>query len=259
MPDTNFLPRKKQRYGWVPDLPDYRDLKLSAPAPTVKLPAHADLAPTNPPIYNQDALGSCTANGIARCIQYAEGKEKLPWSCPSRLFIYYNERFMEGTIDSDSGAQIRDGIKSLTQWGYAHEDMWPYDITKFTHQPPPNVFAAAKKNLVKQYARVVQSGRGIKSVLSSGFPVVFGFTVYESMESAAVANGGMLPMPSDNEPVVGGHCVVLVGYDDVKRLYKVANSWGAHWGDNGYFYMPYEYVESPGLAQDFWVINYVPA
>ena len=130
-------PRKIQRYGWIPDLPDARDHLYAAPMAVVALPLKADLRPNCPPVYDQGQLGSCTANAIGAAIQFDRMKQHLsPDFIPSRLFIYYNERVMEGTVSTDSGAMIRDGIKSVAKQGACPERDWPYDIAKFAMRPP---------------------------------------------------------------------------------------------------------------------------
>jgi C1A family cysteine protease len=131
------VPRKIKGYGWIPDLPDHRDHLYAAPPPRLTaLPPSTDLRPQCPPVYDQGQLGSCTANAIAGAIEFDQMKQGQTPFVPSRLFIYYNERDIEGTVGSDSGAQIRDGIKSVAQQGVCPEPEWPYDITKFTEKPP---------------------------------------------------------------------------------------------------------------------------
>src|SRR5579872_7056625 len=130
-------PRKIARYGWIPDQPDQRDHLYSVPPQFLaKLPSSADLRGKCPPVYNQGQLGSCTANAIGGAIEFERMKQKLTDFVPSRLFIYYNERVIEGTVRSDSGAQLRDGIKSVASQGVCPEPEWPYNIAKFTTKPP---------------------------------------------------------------------------------------------------------------------------
>jgi C1A family cysteine protease len=246
-------------YGWVHDLPDTRDFMYAAPLDRLSkgLPPSVDLRPQCPPVYDQGQLGSCTGNGIAAAVEFDQRKLGTKEFMPSRLFIYYNERVMEGTVNQDSGAQIRDGVKSVATVGAPPETDWPYDIKKFAQKPPGTAYSDAKQDLVSSYARVAQNLSQMQGCLAEGYPFVFGFTVYESFEGDAVAKTGIVPMPSSGEHVVGGHCVVAVGYDNAKRVFMIRNSWGVAWGIKGYCLMPYEYLLNPNLASDFWTIRTV--
>ena len=246
-------------YGWVRDLPDARDFVYGAPLNRFPqgLPPSVDLRPECPPIYDQGQLGSCTGNGIAGAIEFDQRKLGKKAFVPSRLFIYYNERVMEGTVNQDSGAQIRDGIKSVATIGAPPETDWPYNIKKFTQKPPAKAYSDAKLDLVSTYSRVTQDLTQMQGCLADGYPFVFGFTVYESFESQAVADTGIVPMPKSGEKVVGGHCVVTVGYDTTKRFFIIRNSWGTSWGLRGYCMMPFEYLLNAHLASDFWTIRSV--
>lgn len=250
--------REVQRFGWVPDLPDARDFMYSAPeAVLTKLPTKADLRPKMPKIYDQGELGSCTANAIGAAFEFEQIKEGQTDFTPSRLFIYYNERAMEGTIDTDSGAMIRDGIKSVAKVGVCTETTWPYDIPKFTEKPPKTAYTEAKKHQALIYRRVLGNLHQMQGCLASGLPFVFGFSVYESFMSADVAKTGEVPLPPRGEQLIGGHAVLAVGYDDKIQRFIVRNSWGTGWGMKGYYTMPYGYLTDPGLARDFWAIHAV--
>lgn len=251
------MARTNSRYGWIPDLPDQRDFHFAAPqAVQASLPPAVDLTPSCPPVYDQGQLGSCTGNGVAGVLQFDALKEALAdTSTPSRLFIYYNERVIEGTVDSDSGAQIRDGIKTVATTGACDETLWPYDIAKFAAKPKAACYTAAKKHRAITYSRVGQTLPQLKGCLASGYPIVFGFTVYDSFESAEVAKTGVVPMPGAGEGVLGGHCVVAVGYDDASQRFTIRNSWGEGWGLAGYATMPYSYLLSHSLASDFWAVK----
>ena len=256
---TPATPYKIQRYGWIPDLPDARDHLYAAPAAVMTaLPPKVDLGPQCPPVYDQGQLGSCTANAIGAAIQFDRMKQNLsPNFVPSRLFIYYNERVMEGTVSTDSGAQIRDGIKSVDKQGACPEPDWPYDITKFAARPPRADYREALHDRAASYSRLVQNANLLKGCLASGYPFVFGFTVYESFESQEVARSGVVPMPSSGEKILGGHAVLAVGYDDSTQRFIVRNSWGTGWGMSGYFTMPYQYVTDSNLADDLWTIRLI--
>lgn len=246
-------------YGWIRDLPDVRDFLYSAPLNRYPqgLPPSIDLRADCPPVYDQGQLGSCTANAIGGAIEFDQGKQGTKEFMPSRLFIYYNERVMEGTVNQDSGAPVRDGIKSVVTLGAPPESDWPYDIQDFAQKPPVIAYSDAKQDLVTSYSRVAQNLLQMQGCLAEGYGFVFGFTVYQSFESQEVADTGIVPMPASGEKVMGGHCVMAVGYDDTKRFFTIRNSWGASWGIKGYCLMPYEYLLNSQLASDFWTIRSV--
>ena len=198
------------------------------------------------------------ANAIAGAIQFERRKQQFaPDFTPSRLFIYYNERVIEHSVASDSGAQIRDGIKSVARQGDCPETEWPYVIARFKTKPTAKCYADARKYKVILYQRVTQTLSQLKGCLASGFPFVLGFTVYENFESASVAKTGHATLPRSGDAVIGGHAVAGVGYDDAKQWFVVRNSWGAGWGMKGYFTLPYAYVTDASLAGDFWTIRIV--
>lgn len=242
-----------RKYGWKPDLPDHRDFRFDHLKASVVTPDLVDLRPKMPAVYDQGDLGACSSHAWGANFQFDQIKQGVPNWVPSRLQIYWYERYLEGTTNEDSGAQIRDGVKALVKWGTIPETLWPYDVTQFKKKPTAKVMKMAADHQVLTYARVAQTEAALEQVLARGYPVVFGFMVYSSFESEEVAKTGMVPMPTKNEKDLGGHAVVLVGYDRVKKLFIVRNSWGADFGDKGYFYMPFDYVLNPDLASDFWV------
>lgn len=248
--------------GWLPDTPDQRDLtyKPRVMAPK-EVPPVIDLRENFPPIYDQGKLGSCTAQALAATFDFNRMLQGASFMSPSRLFIYWNERELIGTIDSDSGAMIRDGIKVLVRLGTPRETTWPYIIEKFTHKPPPVAYEEAEKSQALTYQRImrprVDSLNDMLMCLNDGYPFVTGFVVYESFESDTVIKTGVVPMPDMNERALGGHAVVVVGYDIDKEWFICRNSWGQSWGDNGHFYMPFAYLENPDLASDLWTIRSV--
>lgn len=253
---TNFTPAR-HFYGWKKDTSnaddEYHNFIVSSTLDNIKL---VDLRSTCPAVYNQDKLGSCTANAIAAAYEYDEIKQnEKDVFIPSRLFIYYNERKIEGSIDTDSGAEIRDGIKSISVDGVCSEDMWKYDITKFTECPTQECYDDAKNHKSIEYKRVVQSLEQLKQCLIEGFPFVFGFNVYSSFETQEVADTGNMPMPKEGEELLGGHAVCAVGFDDNRCVFIIRNSWGDSWGDKGYFYMPYAFITNTSQCSDFWTVR----
>jgi C1A family cysteine protease len=239
--------RKIKNYGWQPDLPHSHKKYAICGLHSTTLPSLIDLRLKCPPVYDQGNLGSCTANGIAAAIEFVQ-----PGVMPSRLFIYYNERVIEGCQDQDAGAQIHDGIKTINNQGACTETDWPYDEDKFSVKPSDICYADALKDLISDYISL-DTINDIKQCLNTGYPVVFGMTVYSSFEDNAVSITGMVPMPANDEEVIGGHCMMIVGYDDSKQCFIVRNSWGMGWGLSGYCYIPYEYIST--YATDFWCIK----
>ncbi len=242
-------------YGWTPDLPDQRDRYYAAiAAPPRKLPKSVDLRTTCSSVENQGQLGSCTANALVGNLEYLEKKAGLPATDLSRLFIYYNERAIEGTVSQDSGAMIRDGVKTLVKQGVCPEADWPYDVAKFAVKPSAACYTEALNHQVTSYHRIVTL-QEMRMCLAEGYPFVFGFTVYESFESPAVAKSGKLNLPKRTEKVLGGHAVMAAGYNDAAKRFLVRNSWGTDWGQLGYFTMPYAYLDNRNLSDDFWTIR----
>ncbi|MBS0433264.1 MAG: C1 family peptidase [Proteobacteria bacterium] len=252
---TAITIRSPSWYGWIPDLPDQRDhLYAAVHGKPAKLPAKVDLRAKCPPVEDQGQLGSCTANALAGTLEFLELKQKQPLVDLSRLFIYYNERVIEHSVKQDSGAMLRDGIKTLAKQGVCAETLWPYVIQRFAKRPSAACYQQAKRHTISNYQRLSTTD-DMRACLAGGYPFVFGFTVYESFESAAVAKTGSVPMPKKSERVLGGHAVCAVGYDDKSRRFLLRNSWGAGWGKRGYFTMPYAYLADRNLSDDFWTMR----
>jgi C1A family cysteine protease len=248
------LPNARKRiYGCKPDLIDGRDVKYSTIFPVKKVyPDKIDLRSTCPPIVDQLALGSCTSNAFVGTLGYLMIKDKVKFAPMSRLFLYYNERVIENSVMSDAGAMLRDGIKTLVRQGICTETSWPYDITKFANKPTKSCYVEALTHQVLSYTRIITLD-DMLSCLSSGFPFVCGISVYESFESDVVAKTGVVPMPSQNEALLGGHAVVCVGYDNTNKIFMMRNSWGTGWGMQGYFTIPFDYMLR--YSNDMWSIR----
>jgi len=217
-------------------------------------------------LIDQGTLGSCTGNAAAFALAVDEIKQKNKMIfLPSRLFIYYNARKIGGTIHMDSGATVHNVVKAINKYGAPTERNWIYDPVKFAVKPPKDVYAQALKFKPCKYGALDFSAdktsadriSHIKKTLICGYPIIFGFTVYESFESDEVKKTGIMPVPKKTEKIVGGHCVVCCGFDDDRKAVLVKNSWGPKWGINGYFYMPYEIISDLEMVDDFWVIQQV--
>ena len=243
----------KLSFQWQPDRLDSRDYSytLSSKANLNKV----DLRSFCSPIENQGSLGSCTGQAIAGAIELLNKRNRKPTDV-SRLFIYYYERLLLGTVNYDSGAYIRDGIKATNHYGASLESYWPYDIRKFRQEPISEAKTDALNRKVTRYERV-NDFNGCVDALSNGYPVIMGFRVYDSFMSKNVARTGIMPYPNTKrERLLGGHAVLLVGYDKRKKVFIARNSWGTNWGDKGYFYMPFDIVK-PNMSSDYWVIKSV--
>lgn len=252
MPIVISMPRPRSRYGWRPDIPDFRDLPFSMKE-VVSLPPIVDLRPWCSTVENQGDLGSCTANALVGALECMEIQKWKKYIDLSRLFVYYNERAIIGEVNNDSGAYIRDGIKTLVRDGVCLEKLWPYDINRFTKKPNDSAWYEASFHKVKRYERLSTLDQYL-TCLANSHPFVFGFTVYESFESSTVTQTGVVQMPGPDEARLGGHAVCAVGYNLGTRRFLVRNSWGSEWGDGGYFTMPFAYLTNPSLSDDFWAI-----
>jgi len=246
----------KRVYKLKPDKEDLRDrIFRSTQYKTITaLPESVDLRSICSPVVDQGALGSCTANAIASGLREYWENLSGKLTLLSRLWLYWQERYIEGTVNEDAGAYIRDGMKILQQLGCSPEADWPYDITKFTQTPPENSTTDAAPFKIAQYHRVTDL-TALKSALAEGNPVVIGIDVYESFESTQVAQTGIVPLPNPGEQLLGGHAILAVGYkNDAQNKDQGAvicrNSWAESWGDKGYFYLPYSYFTD--YVTDMW-------
>jgi C1A family cysteine protease len=268
--------------GWIPDYPDFRDytekteeVKLTLGSAAVSkgksLAASVDLREWCSPIEDQGNLGSCTAHAGVGIIEYYERKSFERHIEASRLFLYKVTRNLM-KMKGDTGAYLRTTMGAMILFGVPPEPYWPYsdEANKFDQEPPAFCYAFAQNYQTLKYFRHDPSGsksdeilKRVKTYLASGHPVMFGFTVYNSIEQAEET--GKIPFPSAKEKVEGGHAVAAVGYDDkmkIKNKYGgvtttgallIRNSWGEAWGAKGYGWLPYEYVLKR-LAEDFWSV-----
>ncbi len=275
--------------GWMPDLPDIRDYTEDTPGvrdilePTgvgrgpargrrpARLPAAIDLRPWASPVEDQGGLGSCTAQAGAGVIEYYERKSFGHHVEASRLFLYKASRNLMKSR-GDSGAYLRSTMGAMVLFGVPPEPYWPYTDAAdgFDREPPAFCYAFAQNYKTLLYYRHDPAGAArtgllekLKTYLAAGHPAMFGFTVYSSIEQAEAS--GRIPLPFGRERIEGGHAVVAMGYDDAMTVANAAggepargallvrNSWGRGWGEKGYGWLPYAYVQR-GLAEDFWSV-----
>jgi len=245
----------KRTYNWRPSRPDQRDRYFKVTAPVKDLPSYVDRIGTEFPIDDQGELGSCTGNSSTAGVSIVTGQPAL-----SRLMAYYDARLIEGDVQDDAGAQIRDIIKGFQQYGCASEAVWPYDVSKFAQKPTAEAYTDGLKliPLIESYERIADLN-GMKAALAKGLPVIFGFQVPAEFESEQMSIDGKLYAPNMRTQWLGGHAVLAVGYDDRDPNYKfiwVRNSWGPNWGIDGYFKMDQSWFTSPlGLVDDMWTIH----
>jgi C1A family cysteine protease len=243
----------QRRYLLKKDPRDLRDKVFrSEHKDASTLPASVDLRSKMSPIVDQGQLGSCTANAIASGLrEYLLLAGGQPLTRLSRLFLYWQERKLEGTVNDDSGAYIRDGMKVLQQIGVSPETDYPYDINKFTDTPSVQAEKDAGAYKIAEYHRVIDFV-SMQAALAAGQPVAIGIDVYASFESDTVAKTGKVPMPKRGEKLLGGHAVLAVGYKKIGRtMYAIVrNSWGDTWGDKGYFYLPQKFFDK--YVSDMW-------
>jgi len=246
----------KHIYGCKKDIPDLRDQFYSAKVTEEALATSVDLRSKCSPIVDQGNLGCCSSCAIASGLREFKAKAAGNWKALSRLFHYWEERKLEGTISTDSGATISDGMKVLKNIGVCPETDWPYDISTFKNSPTQKDLNDAPAYKISSYQRVTSLSL-LKAAIAEDYPVVIGVAVYASFEGDAATSTGIIPMPdTSTEKLLGYHAICCVGYNDNKTAdgqtgYVIfRNSWGTSWGAEGYGYLPYAYFNS--LVTDMW-------
>ncbi len=263
--------------GWERDLPDFRDYTAESvvvsglltksrrlKAATKALRATVDLRKWCSPIEDQELLNSCTANAGVALLEYYERRALGKHLDASRLFLYKATRNLLGWT-GDQGAYLRTTMKALALFGAPPEQYWPYEIAQFDSEPPAFCYAFAQSYQATKYYRLDPPGTSpkdllanVKRQLAAELPAMFGFAVYSSIPHIGDGSSD-IPFPSDGDEHKGGHAVVAVGYDNDHKIGKhkgallIRNSWGTDWGDKGYGWLPYAYIEA-GLALDFWTL-----
>jgi hypothetical protein len=201
-------------------------------------------------LYDQGKIGSCTANALCSIFEY----DATNGFKGSRLFLYYNERIFINETEKDEGAFIEDGIKALKIYGLCSEKDWEYKIENVFIKPPKEIYIKAKNNFLIEAININNNLKTIKEWLNKNEPITVGIAIYSNFMSFTATKTGMITKPSKSDTFIGGHAVVICGYDDFKQLFILRNSWGDYWGDNGYFYLPYDYITNTNLCNDLWII-----
>lgn len=264
LPEGVPLPEGEQRD--VPEL--LGELGVSTPVEEQTLKPGIDLRNEFPPIEDQGKVGSCTANAGVALVEYFERKASGSHVDASRLFLYKATRNIMN-LTGDTGAFLRTTMQAMVLFGVPPESYWPYDEARFDEEPTPFCYAFGQNYKALQYYRLEPPGTNreqllarIKTQLTAGLPPMFGFSVYASYRQS-FTNGGLFPFPLSGENKAGGHAVVAVGYDDTKKIANasgreptegavlIRNSWGTDWGEEGYGWLPYKYIQR-SLAVDWW-------
>lgn len=237
-------------------------LKYENPHNRINLPNEVDMRPECPPIYDQLNIGSCASQACGAAAAYILKNQQPPIQfTPSALFLYYNTRVKEESVDLDSGTSIEGVVWSLAKHGVAPEVDMPYIDDKVAFRTSPSEIAYTHAlqymNLDNlSLSRVSQDAYTIKSILANKIPIICGLQVYSSLESPLVTSTGIIPIPNPRtEKYLGGHAVMLAGYNTPKGVFYGRNSWGSDWGQSGYFEIPESYILSSRLADDFWQIK----
>jgi C1A family cysteine protease len=242
--------------GWKRQKEDERDYLFSTHRPQLKaLPQKVDLRKYCSKIEDQSSLGSCCSNSTIACIEFLEIKHNVKYTDLSRLFHYYNTRQIEGTVNEDSGATLRDSCKAIAKYGICSEKSWPYRISRYKTKPPTSCYeeAVPHKN-IKYYS--LKTLTDMRQALASGFIFVIGIDLYESFESEIVESTGKVSIPERDEEYIGSHAIAIVGYTPEYFIFR--NSWGVSWADKGYGYIPISYLDiKNNLADDAWVLKKV--
>lgn len=247
-----------RRFGWVREHPDPRDKFYAEYFPEEaegKLPIRANNSQFRSHIEDQKNAGSCTGHAVTSVTEAHYNKAGLPFVELSRLFPYWGARSLEGTTQWDAGAYIRDVCKFIFTFGLCNEALWPYGDSLKQIQKKPSKAAFQNATLRKGFPYYSIIGlQQLKTNIAAGYDAIIGITVYESFMTNAVANTGNVPMPNlKTERPLGGHAIMVDGYDDVLGGLICVNSWGTGWGRSGEFTLPYGFITNPDLSDDFWV------
>lgn len=204
------------------------------------------------PVEDQGHLGSCVANATVGSLEFLQLRSGLPLSDLSRLFIYYNARLMTQDQDKDEGSYIRLAMGTLSSLGTCSESKWPYDVSKVFVRPSWGSYREAYANKIGSYYRIADGAdrdNQIMEALKAQHPVVFGMVVDQEFMNY---RGGVVAMPKSTRVNAGGHAMLIVGYDLNRNCWLVRNSWSKYWGEGGYAWVPFAYLDA-SQANDLWV------
>lgn len=244
-----------RKFGWRPSLPDFRDFRYRAISPDKEV---AQLPPVKylicPPVVDQGDLGSCVFFALSYAMESAQVSQDIIPENPSQLFAYYHYRETYGQIDYDDGAMIRDAVKLLAADGICGEEDWPYLTANFAVKPPFQSYIKAREHRIQSY-HALETMEDMLNCIADGYGFVCGISVYSSIDDAVVVKTGKVPVPGKDDKFLGGHAIYVGGYNLHKQMFKFQNSWGKDWGDQGFGWIPFAYLESNGLCGDRWTVR----
>lgn len=249
--------------GFIHDVEDNRDFTICRQdskvprglTPGSELPQSVDLESRFTPVENQGSLGSCTAQAVVGVAEYMTNLSKKTYTDLSRLFLYKVTRNLMGKT-GDTGASIRACMHALRTLGTCPEGFYPYNIEDFDEEPPILAYALAQNYKAVTYYRLGDTGddlvQAVKELISQGTPVVCGVKVF----TGYFKDSGNVYYPDDLSSTSSGwHAIILMGYDEAKKMFKFRNSWGTDWGKNGYGWLSYDYIKNTATSADFWALN----
>ena len=250
----HIFSRKKNKLGFKVDPIDDNDIKFDTNDVFFppKNKGFANLREHMPPVINQGSIGTCVPSVLTAMVYHSYAKKDIV-KIFSRLFLYYEGRKRNNDTDIDSGMYFRNGLKSISKKGICIEKEWPYNVRRYAWKPNKECYKNAKEYKIKKYWRI-NSLRNIKDCLDDGFPVAMGIKLYKRSWSDAQING-MLYAPTDDEKPIGGHAVLITGYDDSNGNLLCRNSLGMNWGIDGHFFVGYNYINNPELVTDMWTLR----
>lgn len=242
----------KNHIAPIPDGPSSKDWLFSSLSPNLKkLELKEKILPEVTSVSNQRYLPSCTSNATCDAFEYVFA-DKVDLS---RLFVYWNSRLDKTQL---TGTSLRSALDSLRIFGVPSESTWPYDLDKVNTQPSPDAFKEALKRRETTYYRVdTKNISEIVASIDTGWPVVISVQLDKMFETDPIASDHVF---DGRELSSSFHAMIIVGYrrlDDGSYQFRVRNSWGSQWCDQGYCWFTSEYVQK--CVTDAWAItNYIP-
>jgi C1A family cysteine protease len=150
------------------------------------------------------------------------------------------------------GAYVRDAVKAVQKYGICSERLWPYQIQDYSITPSIISYDDAKHRNIKDYYRI-HTLEDTLDAINKEWPVVFSMRVYSQFEDLYGRGKDTATLPQKGEEPIGAHAMCFVGYDLNKKVLIARNSFGRHWGQNGYCYIPFDYVREE--VMDSWIFD----